>query len=343
MSNQQEKNTIHSDRQSVSITDKYNDSATAIYHHSPIRLIYLWDGLARKASAKTLSSWVALSLTLDGRDKITKTIQYTCRLIVWYYTSIAKTSKSISQPYKNLQLALTQARRAYRLGRFLVEFERLRGTIRSMITQANRPLLLDRWFRSNNSSSTVPKSSSTYDKASETATVTALWTSVGISCKMLGLAGFWFGDNVFFLSSTGFLKNGGNQAKWKRFAERSYFFAAIAGLFVSYRGIIFHLAKSQEAQDHVEFLHRKCLSDKSGNEKYDGTSRRGDSSINEILGREEAIGSGSVNYELRGELEDASFDLSEARGRQFVSFLGMLKVSEANFFRTSYQGDVMKH
>jgi hypothetical protein len=41
-------------------------------------------GLSKKATPLALESWAALSLTLDGRDKLTKVFQYATRLLGWW-------------------------------------------------------------------------------------------------------------------------------------------------------------------------------------------------------------------------------------------------------------------
>lgn len=103
--------------------------------------------IASKATPLALKSWVTLSLTLDGRDKITKLIQYTSRLLGYYFEVLAVSCSSSAvlkindtshhsndvikwmekaQRFRNLQKALTQSRKAYRFGRSLAEVQKLR-------------------------------------------------------------------------------------------------------------------------------------------------------------------------------------------------------------------------
>ena len=88
---------------------------------------------ASKASPIFLKSWIAMVLTLDGRDKVTKVIQYSSRLLVHYYKSMANrhgatfTALYLSKAarFANLQRSLTSSRKAYRFGRSIIEFEKL--------------------------------------------------------------------------------------------------------------------------------------------------------------------------------------------------------------------------
>merc|ERR1712183_598920 len=73
-------------------------------------------GLSSKSSALDPSSWVKLMLSLDGRDKITKIIQYSSRFLA-YYTQ--------QKRFSNLQNSLTHSRKAFRFGRSFIEIYKL--------------------------------------------------------------------------------------------------------------------------------------------------------------------------------------------------------------------------
>ena len=81
-------------------------------------------GLGRKASPLALKSWTSLALTLDGRDKITKVFQYSTRLLAWWFAS-ASGSKQLSLRFAALSKSLSTSRKAFRLGRSLIEMEKL--------------------------------------------------------------------------------------------------------------------------------------------------------------------------------------------------------------------------
>eukprot|EP00581_Thalassiosira_minuscula_P007701 CAMPEP_0183709748 /NCGR_PEP_ID=MMETSP0737-20130205/5722_1 /TAXON_ID=385413 /ORGANISM="Thalassiosira miniscula, Strain CCMP1093" /LENGTH=627 /DNA_ID=CAMNT_0025937927 /DNA_START=167 /DNA_END=2050 /DNA_ORIENTATION=+ len=54
----------------------------------------LQTGLSHKRSPLQLKNWIACVLTLDGRDKFTKVLQYTSRLLCWYLAGLAKRQTS---------------------------------------------------------------------------------------------------------------------------------------------------------------------------------------------------------------------------------------------------------
>ncbi len=98
--------------------------------------------VSSKASPLQLKSWIALSLTLDGRDKITKVVQYISRLLGFYYETLAASSGSAAaaatttttasyvfkaKKFRKLYKALTSSRKAYRFGRTLIEIEKLQS------------------------------------------------------------------------------------------------------------------------------------------------------------------------------------------------------------------------
>mmetsp|Transcript_18593 Transcript_18593/g.26167 ORF Transcript_18593/g.26167 Transcript_18593/m.26167 type:complete len:591 (+) Transcript_18593:192-1964(+) len=117
---------------------------------SKSKLHYYWTPLPELACAKvalrrkenpinTPKAVAQMSLTLDGRDKITKILQYSSRLIAWYYESLLRTKTlepgmegkmdhefwhAMAQKFRNLQKGLTQGRKSYRLGRTFVELEK---------------------------------------------------------------------------------------------------------------------------------------------------------------------------------------------------------------------------
>jgi len=103
------------------------------YYSTGPELSSLNASFSTKASPFLLKSWIAMVLTLDGRDKVTKAIQYASRLLAHYYETTGNSAKSLSAAYliskakrfRNLQAALTNSRKAYRFGRSFIEFEKL--------------------------------------------------------------------------------------------------------------------------------------------------------------------------------------------------------------------------
>jgi len=352
--------------------------------------------IQNKCTPFKLKSWVALSLTLDGRDKITKVIQYTSRLFAYYYETVAKSlsitdeamtsstaekaataSKMLysyyslkTRRYRNLQKALTTSRKAYRLGRTFIEIEKLMSMnlfhwvawhIRNSLMK-NSGLLNDTnddtaadddenseninnenenseninnekehrhkfddqqkeassvswhpdidkqkethhktpthlvniprqissnigWGPSSYSYKMDKRTGNVYHKLSSlgkllyismssiisenllqeresSSSSPPLWKVVFTSLKVIGLGGFWAGDNISYLYSTGFLiddkKKSDTKNKAALFATRSYFFAAITGLYLSGREWISHRNNMKKIMERITDV-RKIL------------------------------------------------------------------------------------
>jgi hypothetical protein len=196
-------------------------------------------GLERKATPFAIKSWAALALTLDGRDKITKVLQYTARFLGWWFTGGRHKNQSIR--FTALYKTLANSRKAFRLGRSFIELEKLRPTPGIIMwhlennvkdggeKKQNPKVLLDRassnigWGpsaaeeeRTHCGSLTRSLSSVAYRRmyrpmlsrmssffAPDEAPTTELWKVCGMSIKMLCLLLFFAGDNCTFLFSTG--------------------------------------------------------------------------------------------------------------------------------------------
>jgi hypothetical protein len=270
---------------------------------------FIATGLQRKASPWKLTSWIALSLTLDGRDKITKTLQYLSRMLGWWFLAMgAKNASSRlygerqSMRFTALYKALANARKAFRLGRSVTEahkiasmglvsllcwhlkqqIDRLHGDDegdgfevehvetkdshkppRTIVRRASSnigwgPMTLDDDRSEARPSLVRSLSSMAYRKmyrpmlsqmSSTLASSSARnrpsvewWDATGSALKMLGLLGFWLGDNVNFCAESGALDNYtlnkddrlARRKQWQTFASnnanRAYFFGAVAGL-----------------------------------------------------------------------------------------------------------------
>eukprot|EP00537_Pseudo-nitzschia_pungens_P014521 CAMPEP_0172396172 /NCGR_PEP_ID=MMETSP1061-20121228/24136_1 /TAXON_ID=37318 /ORGANISM="Pseudo-nitzschia pungens, Strain cf. pungens" /LENGTH=450 /DNA_ID=CAMNT_0013127969 /DNA_START=118 /DNA_END=1470 /DNA_ORIENTATION=+ len=91
---------------------------------------FFHSGFEGKASLKELKYWIALSLTLDGRDKMTKVLQYVSRLLGWWYLSRAGshgtcTSRAHWKRFSSLSKSLGKSRKAFRLGRSINEIHKI--------------------------------------------------------------------------------------------------------------------------------------------------------------------------------------------------------------------------
>ena len=85
-------------------------------------------GIQRKAPFTALEYWIALSLTLDGRDKITKLLQYVSRFLGWWFLSKMRTDRSClghGRRFTSLYKSLGKSRKAFRLGRSINEIHKI--------------------------------------------------------------------------------------------------------------------------------------------------------------------------------------------------------------------------
>jgi hypothetical protein len=246
----------------------------------------LKEGLEVKQSAANIDSWIALALTLDGRDKITKVLQYLARLLTWWLAS-----NPSAERFKALKESLTTCRKAFRLGRSFIEFRKiqelqvsraigvsLRQTVESVeLVNDNGHLTLNEMIASNGSTKgksflfdkvyrplVLATCSLLVSEEGSKSLSSPLWKTLGTAIKMAGLLGFWAGDNVSFLSSCGFLddlrtervvrQNRRNETSttFSKFANRSYFFGALAGLYVNLKVYLEYRANNlQQAQDKL--------------------------------------------------------------------------------------------
>jgi len=89
----------------------------------------------------------------------------------------------------------------------------------------------------------------------KTTTAPPLWKIIFASLKLLGLAGFWLGDNMAFLIQSGFLFPRNEKERklagssWQKFAAKCYFSGALAGLYVNAREVLNSFARLQQHID----------------------------------------------------------------------------------------------
>ncbi len=286
-------------------------------------------GLQKKATPLSLKSWTALALTLDGRDKITKVFQYASRFLAWWFAGNG--SKHMALRFAELYKSLSMSRKAFRLGRSLIEIEKLRSIGLGQLllwhlqqtlglhedvdhdenvetpkkrppkTFARRassnigwgPMSLDddeddirkRYRPSLARSLSMKAYRAIYRPLRSTlssvmgdaraAPAAELWTVIGSAMKLLGLLGFWAGDNINYVSSTGFfddhsLPTEERLEKRKQLqtfsgirANQAYFGGSVAGLLVTaYSYITFRrdelAAAEQEWKDACEEGEEEC-------------------------------------------------------------------------------------
>jgi Peroxisomal biogenesis factor 11 (PEX11) len=225
-------------------------TSSSMLHRKRVPLISLREGLHHKA-VLGLDSITALLLNLDGRDKVTKLLQYLCRFMAWWLAAQRSSHIRSIERFSALKTSLSNSRKAYRLGRSLVEVQKLRSL----------GLLqwLDQFLRQHCGEAVRTKSliASLYNVAyclyhplvqspsSASAAPSPFWQVAGNAIKSLGLLGFWAADNVSFLALSGFLDDFTHKnrlAERARIisqasvaANRSYFVGAVAGLIVNWK------------------------------------------------------------------------------------------------------------
>lgn len=135
----------------------------------PSLLSILQTGISRKRSPLQVKNWISCILTLDGRDKFTKILQYSSRLLCWYFAGLAKQCNAailqssdggvlnvaggvaastagtsalmgmflnnihlrqqyysaLSKRFDELYKSLVTSRKAFRLGRSIIELDKL--------------------------------------------------------------------------------------------------------------------------------------------------------------------------------------------------------------------------
>ena len=411
-----------------------------------IPFVCLRAGMSRKASPSYLKSWIALSLTLDGRDKVTKILQYGSRLLAWYYETLAMsiggsllgndaTATQLlakAQKLRGLQAKLTESRKAYRLGRSLVEMDKIRGmgwgkflayhlrhlvvssdgdgsvetvmtphiepsdrrasnvdwgpttTIseKGTIATAQEPnatghtctphgyqrdddkaprLLLRRastnigWGPADSETTAItkPRSASFYQSVSNLGrriyrplasqlvasygnkcdAAPPAWKILGSTLKILGLMGFWLGDNINFVGSSGFFDDASLpseerakvRAELRRkagyFAGRAYFMGAISGLYVSFREVLVH--RNGPLRRAIELV--RSLEERQSQQRSIEKSQSWDMDSDQHDENDKYVGNA-----VGPQLALARSDLEKIKGRQFVLFLSLLKVSNTS-------------
>jgi hypothetical protein len=302
------------DERSVSEDRKQEDEQSSqAQPHIP--LMSLRAGLRKKESAFYLQSWIAMSLTLDGRDKLTKSAQYASRMLAWWYLG-----RPQAQRFEALKVALTSSRKAYRLGRSVIEVQKLRQlglletigwylrqqavpsvqsseTTTAVVSLPHRRTLLQKLHSILLHIYRPVASTVSYSGTACQPPSVPLWQLIGTALKMVGLCGFWASDNVSYLAQVGLLDNVQltdasrlmqRQALSSRasiWANRCYFGGSVAGLLVSWRCYWRHRQQTLRAL-------------------YEQQPQKNDSAVCD---------------------KDDSGALEKARAQQFVLFLAVLK------------------
>lgn len=208
----------------------------------------LYSTVSATVSPLTLASWVKLSSSLDGRDKITKIIAYLSRLLAWYYKSVLLLPDAAAK-FTALKNTVQMARKPFRMGKVVNEVHKIRNCLA-------RPTL-----------SEVERVGDETKESPQQANALPLYRKVGMIGKMIGLAGFWCGDNVVFLTKgVNFLHHDDKDKRMTlgtrahHFASRLYFFGAICHFLEGIENVRRHWKALEKAQlENVEDSELKKL------------------------------------------------------------------------------------
>ena len=259
-----------------------------------LSLVSMFEGFRNKPTLG-LRAWNHLILTLDGRDKVTKLLQYLCRLLAWWlqqphqkYGSRQLSAFFIAERFVAMKNSLAMSRKAFRLGRSMIEIQK----IQSLGILQWIELYLKKRYPSTNVSENATKActntilqplrtilhSMIHPRVTSTLPTDSsnvpFWNIVGNSIKSLGLLMFWAADNLSFLYQSGFLDDYQINSKdriYKRssqitmstnIANRSYFTAALAGLVTNWN-VYWNYTTKQLME-----LQTKAVQSKSNDEIY---------------------------------------------------------------------------
>lgn len=208
----------------------------------------------------SISSIMSMIHTLDGRDKISKLLQYMSRFIAYYY--VLNNQVDNAKRFNDMKSSISNSRKVYRLGRSLQEIYK--------IYTMNIYKVLIQQRQSNKE---------------------PLWKTVGNATKSACLAGFWGFDNVTYLAMSGFFDNYNTNNDSKKtntmrrqqiqtestiISNRFYFIGAIIGLYVNihsylqyyYNTVAVYQNQKQQQKDDDD------TSDKNGNSTIDDNNNQ---------------------------------------------------------------------
>jgi len=132
---------------------------------------------ASVASPINLTPWVGMACTLDGRDKITKVAAYSSRFLAFWY---AASDPAAASKFGDLKAHLTMSRKAFRIGKFLNEIEKIRKLMA-------RPTF-------------DPLEGDEKDERVKPANALRTYQKALMILKCVGLGGFWVSENILLLT-----------------------------------------------------------------------------------------------------------------------------------------------
>ena len=129
-------------------TNNNNNNNNFANSKSNAMVEWIQSGLHKKQSPLLIKNWIATVLTLDGRDKFTKVLQYSSRLLGWYFAGLAATRsipttsgmvqqqqqqqqqqlyQALSTRFTSLYKSLVTSRKAFRMGRSVIEWDKIQS------------------------------------------------------------------------------------------------------------------------------------------------------------------------------------------------------------------------
>ncbi|GMH75213.1 hypothetical protein TL16_g06688 [Triparma laevis f. inornata] len=209
---------------------------------TPPKLPSLPSTVVSTLAPPSIQSFVTLSLTLDGRDKITKVIAYLSRLLAYWYITQGNTEESLR--WSGLKTALQMSRKPFRFFKYLNEYLKFKKLVA-------RPTLSEEGGREGEEVVEVK------DK-----NALPLYKKVGMGGKIIGLAGFWAADNISFLTKGSkfiYPKDADKRTvlakKAYDFGARLYFFGAVCHLMQGLEDVrraLMDLDKSKNSEEEYK-------------------------------------------------------------------------------------------
>jgi len=198
--------------------------------------------------AQLWKPWIKLVLTLQGRDKATKVLQYGSRLLAWWFAAMdhQHRSKRLMLLYKSL----STSRKAFRLGLGFVELEKL---------CAGKTMLR---FNPKDTSDAATSKQHTPIQPVPRDDMDVVGTVLS-TLKAIGMIMFLTGDNLNFLYSSSLFDNfrlapkyqQQRRSYWQQMvgckANQAYFYSCLMGLILNWRLYRRHQMETLQAASFV--------------------------------------------------------------------------------------------
>jgi Peroxisomal biogenesis factor 11 (PEX11) len=268
-------------KKNITLMASSGESSSQSMQQLRLPRISLEDGFRGKRSFG-LHAWNHTLSTLDGRDNITKLLQCFCRVMAWWICQQSDITQNqcdqinnsigrqlaaffVAERFASMKTSLATSRKAFRLGRSMVEIQKLQSLgimswfdhyLQSCLAPHSKDLTRDTKSILHSLVNLVynrvyhPLRMNLRTKSQINVADVPFWNIAGNSIKSLGMLMFCAADNLSFLVQSGFLddyrrethdrlqKRAQYVSMSTNIANRSYFVAAMAGLvtnWITYR------------------------------------------------------------------------------------------------------------